>query len=243
MVIATTTKCGSSSAIEGARRQAALAMFQQARGANITVVAVDDGSDAEFLKESVALGVSVSKQTKLGGGFARTESIRKAIELRKSDAEFIVWLEPEKSSMIPHLQHLDAIEPGKFDLVLFWRDSLESYPREEQLMYSFGRVLSEYLFGYALDLFFGPTAIRRSALSYFLSYAGDIEDKGWKAIHVPKYRALKAGIPWTQLRINYSHPSSQVAAEVGNLDMFSKRVEQAHSISWAIISEHQSCKD
>ena len=216
-------------------------MFSAATNAGYSVVSVDEDSDDMFVEESRSLGVHIFRQAKSGVGNARRQSIA-AAKTFAADGDFIVLLEPEKTSMIPHLKSLHALADEQDDLVLFWRNSLDSYPREQILCYSFGRLLSEYLLNRQLDLFFGPHAIRRTALQFYEQYAGEHDDK-WDAIHVPKYRALTSGkVSWRQLAIDYVHPIDQVSAEIGNLDLFKKRLEQAHRLSEALIQEHQKTR-
>jgi hypothetical protein len=145
-------------------------------------------------------------------------------------------MEPEKWSLIHELEAVAAAEPEPgVRLILFMRTSLESYPREQQLTYTCGRILSEYLLGRRLDLFFGPCAFRAEMVDCFLRFDGE----SWDSVHVPKFRAIMAGVPYRQIAIEYAHPHEQTVVESGDLVMFLKRTRQAHELSEAYICEFE----
>ncbi|MBU2524535.1 hypothetical protein KKG71_05060 [Patescibacteria group bacterium] len=236
MIIATTTKFDYET-VSDIRLQLTLRTFELAKIYGYKVVAVDSNSDDFFLERANVLGVKIFEQKQSGMGNARREAIMHAINTAASIDSFIVWIEPEKCNIINHLSRINEYEQANhYELILFYRKSLESYPREQQLSYSYGRLLSEYLLGQSIDLFYGPVAFRKRSIEYFTNYVSSYSDK-WDSIHIPKLRIIAAHIPFTQITIDYSHPFEQTSSEMGNLDLFLKRTEQAHELSIAYIAE------
>lgn len=242
MILATTTKF-SNNDLGDVRTKLTLKTFELAKIQGYKVVMVDDASNEVFVEKAKGMGVFVFEQKSSGMGNARREAIQHAKEMIGDDeGAFVVWIEPEKCNIIKHLMSIAAYEPSpQYDLILFNRVSLKSYPREQELTYTYGKLLSEYLLGQNIDLFFGPVAIRKKATDYFLDYKGDYGDR-WDSVHIPKLRIIANHISFTQINIEYAHPVEQTSSEMGSLDMFIKRTEQAHELSKAYINEAKKLK-
>lgn len=235
MIIVTTTKYDQNTKSREARYNEAIKLFSACKDRGYQVITVDKESEAEFRETAQSFGVIIKNQQKAGMGNARRQALKEAKELTNSS--FVVWLEPEKSGMIPHLHLLSEMEEqSEIEMVLFHRTSLDSYPREQKLEYQFGQILGEYLFGQCIDLFFGPVALRGSALEKFLEYDGKYGDL-WDSVHIPRLIVMKNPRIWRQLMIPYSNPREQTSAELGDLSLFLRRTSQAYSLSIGYIDE------
>jgi len=149
----------------------------------------------------------------------------------------VVWLEPEKSTLVPLLRPaVDKIVTESYDLVMFRRKNLDSYPPEQIYTYKMVELAFKYLTNIECDFLFGPIALSKRSVDYFLAYKSKYGDV-WDSIHIPKLYIIKDGLPWTQVEIDYQHPEVQTQAELGNMDLFIKRVEQIRVVTEALISE------
>lgn len=241
-VIVTTTFAKATKDWEAIRADCALKTMKAASEQGYLVVSVDGGSPTSYIQKMQNFGASVFPQILPGMGNARREAFSHAMAL---NAQTFVWLEPEKYPMIPFLARaLNAIEQGN-DLAMFRRSkkSMASYPPEQALAYTMCALAFKYLHGFDCDYGFGPLCMsRRVVEDYILSYTdaygyGDL----WDSIHIPKLRAIQAGLPYAIVDIDYQHPPEQTAAETG-VELFLKRVEQISSICDAVFRETRRLK-
>lgn len=183
-----------------------------------------------------SLGAVVWQQTQPGMGNARREALRHALDL---SCQAIVWIEPEKYPMVPLLHAgVRAIVDEGFDLAMFRRLTLDSYPPEQAMAYKMAGLAFQYLYGFDCDYGFGPLCMSpRAATEYFLSYHGEYGDV-WDSIHIPKLRMIVEGQPFTIIDVDYRHPPEQTEAETG-VELFMKRVEQISQITDAVFRESQ----
>jgi hypothetical protein len=172
-------------------------------------------------------------------GRSRREALGRALQFATEPNDFLIWTEPEKHPIIWDVhQALDAIETQETQMVMFNRMSLESYPPEQAHVYALARLAARYLVGLDLDFMFGPVAFRQEIAHYWIDYSGTYGDN-WDCIHIPKLRALRAGVAYRVFSTSYVHPPEQTASEVGNVGLLMKRIEQARVVVGAMYSEYK----
>lgn len=231
MVIVTTTLAKIAPEFEGVRAKLALKTIRAARKHGYRILTIDGGSPATYIRRMHTLGAMVKKERRPGMGNCRRQAIASGCtqRIRGHLPEAIAWIEPEKHTMIPFLKKaVKLIVERKVDLVMF-RISLESYPPEQKFYYALGRLAFRYLTGMKFDYPFGPVIMSRRAARFFLEYKGEYGDL-WDSILIPKLRIIKAGLSVVEIPIRYSNPKEQTRAEVGNMDLFVKRVRQLENL-------------
>jgi len=182
-------------------------------------------------------GAKVIPQLTAGMGNARRQAIREAVAIALPKALPLVWLEPEKAALVPHLSSaLAAMEQKSCNMVMFNRRSLASYPPEQVHAYTLVRLMSQYVLGEDLDFLFGPLLFDAAVAEHLLAYGGEYSDN-WDSIHVPKLRAMRAGLTYHVEEIDYTHPAEQTQCETGDMDLFIKRIEQVCVVARAILRE------
>lgn len=234
-VIATTTLAKFNEPWERIRAECSLETIESARKHGFKIVAVDGGSEPSYIGKMQQLGALVIEQTEPGMGNARRQAIREARNQSNIPNLAIVWLEPEKNTMIPHLKRaVDKVHSG-FDLAMFRRRSLASYPEEQAMTYRYIALAVKYATGLDTDFGFGPVVFSRKGSEYFLNFRSKNGDS-WDSIHCPKLRIIHDGLPWTTVDINYHHPAVQSKAETGT-QWIHKRIKQADSLIGSLEQE------
>lgn len=197
---------------------------------------IDGGSSGVYIDRMIELGADVVAQEEPGMGNARRQALRLAREISDKH-EAIVWLEPEKYTLVPFIAKVaNKIMYHNNDMAMFKRRSLKSYPPEQEHTYKMVALAFKYLTSIESDFLFGPVALSREAVDYFLSYKSKYGDV-WDSIHIPKLRIIHDQLPWTQVTVDYKHPQEQTKAEQGNMNLFVKRVEQIRVVTQALIDE------
>ena len=159
----------------------------------------------------------------------------------------LVFLEPEKAPLIPHLFALVApVLSGHADLALPFRDaiSVESYPREQALteeLANRGLAQMGYFKPGEFDMVFGPFAISVEGLRFVLEYDGHFGDL-WDGIIVPRLRMLLSPSHRSRVvsvPVPYIHPVEMSDSEEGKTDFLFKRLFQLNSVLNASRSEFE----
>ena len=234
-VVITTTRLLTKSAVESVRAELAIKMIISARESGYDVVVLDADSESELLDVIRKTGAIIVRQIGKGMGVARREAFV-AAENHFSQSDAFIWLEPEKVSMVQHLQSaVEHVANGK-DFAFFNRQSLESYPPEQAHAYALVRLAAQYILKVDLDFMFGPFVMSKAMIHYFVNYDGKYGDK-WDSIHIPKLRAIKGGATYQVVEIDYTHPREQSEVETGIMRLFMKRIEQAHLVAEAMWQE------
>lgn len=234
--LATTVLAKEDCHYERVRANLALDTIYEARMNNYDIIVVDGGSPDKYICQMIDLGAIVYPQDVPGMGNARRQSLRHAKDA-VSENGAVVWLEPEKSTLVPLLRPaVDKIVTENYDLVMFRRKSLDSYPPEQIHTYKMVELAFKYLTNIECDFLFGPVALSNRSIDYFLAYKSKYGDV-WDSIHIPKLHIIRDGLPWTQIEINYQHPQVQTQAEQGNMELLKKRIDQIRVITNALISE------
>jgi len=233
--MATITDVGFDKPYKEVRAACTLKTFELAQQYDIPVVTVDAGSPPYYLEQIRDYGVEVIEQTKPGMGNAQRQVIQAAQE-RINASGTIVWTESEKYPLVPLLTAAaDVRNRHDYDLVLFKRNSLDSYPPEQAMSYQLIALAMKYLTGIDSDFGWGPTVMSTRDADYYLRYTSRYGDS-WDALHCPKLHIMKDGLPWTILPVDYWHPPEQTAAETG-MTLFMKRIEQARQLVGAMTEE------
>jgi hypothetical protein len=236
-VIATTTKLNTQKFIEATRAKLVFQMLEKSNALGFDVICVDGGSPKDLVCEMLLRGAKIVRQKSGGMGNARRQAIRLARQKAALTFSPIVWLEPEKCSLIQHLPRAITLMKQKCcNMVMFNRASLESYPPEQAMSYALVRLAAKYLLNLDLDFMFGPLLFDDSVAKYFLKYRGRYGDK-WDSIHVPKLRAFLENSSYQILKIDYKHPADQTKAETGNMNLLMKRIEQAKVVTNCLMQE------
>ena len=212
VVIATTTFNRTSSEL---RAQLALKTVRQADFYGYPIVVVDDSpvpEVGEMFADSRAL---VEKQKEPGMGASRRQCFRSALAL---GAEVVVWMEPEKWTLVEHLSHcVDPVLSGKCDIVMPRRENLDSYPDYQH--WSELRAIWEIagITGRGdIDWMFGPRVWNRRAMELFLQYDGKSGPDNWEILVVPFIWAFKGDYRVLSITVPYKHPEEQTATEGGS---------------------------
>lgn len=234
-VVITTTRLLSTTEVESVRAMLAVRMITSARHAGYDVLALDAESEPTLLDGIRKTGTHIVDQTGEGMGVARREAFA-AAESNFPNSDTFIWLEPEKATMIQHLQAAARHIASGTDFVFFNRRSLESYPPEQAHAYALVRLAAQYILKLDLDFMFGPFAMSRAMIPHFVNYDGKYGDK-WDSIHIPKLRAIRGGVSYKVMEIDYTHPREQTVVETGDMDLFMKRIEQAHLVAAAMCKE------
>lgn len=204
------------------RLDLALQASEAAQAMGYEMVVVDSSpKESQTQRDFEERGATFIRQVGEGMGSARRQALQAALA---TNHETFVWLEPEKSRLVPLLdQSIELIESGSYDLVVPRRQCLDSYPTHQQLCELSGNwQVGNFTGRPDLDLWFGPRLMNRAGAELFLSYDGQYGDR-WDSIFVPVARALALGLKVGSSLVDYQHPPSQTIAEEGDAEMNRKR--------------------
>ncbi len=225
-VLVTTTF---SKSAEDLRFQLALKTCGAARKAGYPLIIVD-GSPDERLRDLLRVcGATVYKQEEPGMGASRREALQAGLA---TEADVIVWLEPEKYPFVPLLKPcIDMVRAG-IDIVVPSRKSLESYPMYQELSeLRTNRELGRITGSHDLDLMFGPRVMSRTGAELLLSYTGQAGGDNWELTFIPILWVLKRHLmSVNSVVVDYVPPPEQTAAEQGDEEMNKKRDTQRHTL-------------
>ncbi len=190
-----------------------------------------DGSPEAFVSELFREhGATVIKQTAAGMGPSRRQALFAGLA---SGAETIIWLEPEKHTLVPLLgPSIDLIQgDSRYDIIIPTRESLESLPYYQEVSeLRMNRAIGFITGMPELDVAFGPRVLSRSAAELFLGYTGQAGGDTWHILCIPILWAIADKVRIGSKRVNYVHPPEQTAAETGNAAMDRKRDHQRESM-------------
>lgn len=205
-------------------------------------ICVDDSPDSEGERVRDRLrmsGATVFPQRERGMGASRREALRYGLE---TDAEVIVWLEPEKYPLVALLDRcVELVANGSYDVVVPRRENLDSYPAyqhwsELRANWELANIIGQY----DLDLMFGPRVLSRRAAELFVSYVGETPAKDqWEILFIPILQMLHYGMKVGSCAISYVHPPEQTARENGDAAMDRKRDKQRVNLIAAMREENQ----
>lgn len=219
------------------RFQLALTTCLAANKAGYSLIVVDGSTDPSIKKELRHAGATVYEQTEPGMGASRRQAIRVALDT--FNAQELAWIEPEKYPLVPLLTPcFELVESGIYDVVLPTRESLESYPKYQELSeLRANRAIGLMTGRPDLDFYFGVRVMNRHGAQLFLSYDGHAGDE-WHLFFLPLVSAIaKKSHRIGQRRVAYIHPPEQTAAEEGDEMMDRKRDRQREVLVSALRDE------
>ncbi len=196
-----------------------------ARACGYPIIVADRSPEPSVSQALAAQGAIVLERTEAGMGASRRQAFRSGLAWNNGAANVIVWLEPEKHSLVALLgPAIDAVATARFDLIIPERRSLEGYPRYQAMSEKLANTAVGAITGRPdLDLYFGPRVMSRTvAEEFFHRYDGRYGDS-WEIIFVPVLSALAAGKRVGSTVVDYIHPGEQTAAEERNAEMDKKR--------------------
>jgi hypothetical protein len=233
IVIATTTMYKD---INETRARLAIETVKEARKLNYDIVVVDSSSDIKIKEDFSNWGAILLDQNYPGMGKGRRQAIGEAASIA-GEKGIIVWIEPEKCTFVAEIEKLaNKMITRNADMIIPKRQSVTSYPIDQQRFEWLGNYRFQELTGISLDVWFGPRIMNFETAQYFLNYKGEYGDK-WDSIFIPILRALYDGKSVIGLKTNYQYPKSQTKEEQGSLDFFNKRRLQLNSLVDAMDKE------
>jgi hypothetical protein len=156
------------------------------------------------------------------------------------DATAIVWLEPEKYTIVPLLAPCIEMIKAGYEIVIPTRESLESYPMYQELSELRANRELGFITGRPeLDLMFGPRVMSRRGTNLFLDYTGKFGGDNWEILFIPVLWAIQHDLKIGERRVDYVHPIEQTVAETGNWTINEKRDKQRRDLVAAMRAEAQ----
>lgn len=245
-------KVGQSVNADQLRGDLAIQAIQLAKEKGYQLTIVDGGSSSEFRDALKNLGISVSDQQERGMSASRRQAFRAAADL--DGVSVICWTEPEKISMVDHLEEAVGVLVEKHaDIVIPSRtaESFLTYPEqqaksEQKLNHLFSKVLR--LMGLLpedlpdLDVAFGPRIFCNTPAildlftrKYRLKENSKLSqlvkpDNYSNATFFPLMLALEREMKVISVPVTYHHPRAQTDFEAGNQGFEQKRIDQRRDI-------------
>lgn len=189
--------------------------FKTCRGAverGFEIIVVDGSPSQEFKAELWNTGARVVDQTEKGMGPSRRQTFSEGLGCGR---EVIVWLEPEKHSLVPLLD--DCIRPVSeegADIVIPRRRTFQNYPHYQQ----WSEMTANWLLGdvtgrYDLDFYVGPRIMSLRAARLMASYGtkdGEVMyGDNWEIIFIPILWSMKRRHSIRSVTVDYIHPPEQ----------------------------------
>ncbi len=231
VVLVTTTF---SPSLQDMRAQLALKTCTTAVAHGYRIVVVDGSPSIEFKEALRATGACVLDQVLPGMGASRREVISAGLEMVESNTGVIVWLEPEKHSLVSLLDECVApIVQGFADVVIPRRRSFDNYPLYQQ----WSELTANWLLGDItgrrdLDFYSGPRIMTCEAARLMMSYNGRCGENQyndrWEILFVPLLWFIEKGLRIVSVTVNYVHPTEQLIED--DLITRAKRDEQRTSL-------------
>ncbi|MES2314811.1 MAG: hypothetical protein V4524_02655 [Patescibacteria group bacterium] len=213
VVLVTTTSYQS---VDEPRARLAIKTCLACKQHGYNLIVIDGSPCLSFKKALRETGVIVIDQKESGMGASRRQALGAGID---SGADIIVWLEPEKHTLIPLLVPcLNEIVFEEADVVIPRRKNLDGYPPYQQFSeYRGNWELANITNQPALDLYFGPRVMTAEAARMMAIYNGadepDSDSDKWQILFVPVLWFLDAGLEVKSVTVDYVHPPEQLAED------------------------------
>ena len=140
--------------------------------------------------------------------------------------DIIIFQEPEKYSMIKYYLDIVTNINEKSYVCIPSRESLNSYPIEQQCSENFINYYLNTALETNYDWAFGPVIFTQNLTNYWLNYDG----KMWDAQLIPIMYCLKDKIKVIDSKINFMYPKKQTKYEENNINFIKKRLYQLNYI-------------
>ncbi len=221
------------------RAQLALKTCHAARALGYNMIVVDGSPSLEFKAALRETGVTVFDETVRGMGSSRRQTLKAGLD---TDAEVVVWLEPEKYPIVPLLYPcVEHVLSRNFDVVIPRRRSLDSYPAyqafsELRANWELGNILDRH----DLDYYIGPRIMNRDAAAIMARYDGKIDGKqtygdNWEILFIPLIEMLQLDMWLGSVIVDYIHPKEQLVED--DETMRAKRDKQRNDLVSAMSKE------
>ncbi len=220
IVLVTTTF---SKSVEDVRAQLALKTCRAARDNNYRIIVVDGSPCEEFKQALRETGATVIDQKKPGMGQSRRECFDAGLS---TGADVIVWLEPEKYTLVPLLGPcVSPVLSGEVDVVIPRRRNLDGYPQyqhwsELRANWELGNITKRF----DIDFYIGPRIMNRQATMIMAEYQPIHYGDNWEILFIPLLWFLTGGVSIDSVIVDYVHPAEQLIED--DESMRSKRDKQ-----------------
>lgn len=239
VVLVTTTF---SMSMDDIRVSLALKTCRAAREHGYKMIVVDGSPCEEFKAALRETGAQVLDQQEPGMGQSRRECMKAGLA---SDAQVLVWLEPEKYPLVSLLAScIQPVVDGEAKLVIPRRESLASYPRFQQWSEELGNlILGKITRRPDLDFYSGPRIMDRETAGIMSKYDGTalgqkMYGDSWHILFIPVLWFLHDGFLVKSVTVPYEHPPEQTAAEATH-EWNLKREKQLRELVEDMMSEDQ----
>lgn len=235
-VVIVTTTC--SPTLDNARSQLAFKTCLAARDHGYTIILIDDNSCSEFKTYARKTGARVIGQARKGMGASRRQAIKAGLA---TGAKVIIWMEPEKHTLIPLLEPcIIPVLTKNADAVIPRRRELDGYPLYQQFSEHRGNWELGNITGRPdLDLFCGPRIMSTEAALMMWRYTGFCGQNrygdNWEILFVPVLWWIKNNLRMESVLVNYIHPPPQFLED--DPAMRAKRDKQRTCIVDAMMRE------
>jgi hypothetical protein len=204
--------------------------------AGLSLVTLYTKTQDDILKSLERLGIILVEQHQMGMGNIRREALSVA-HSRFLGAKWFCWLEPEKPDIVQFIVPMvNLMWQEQSALGIFNRTDMTSYPPEQAHYYLFCRAVATHFIGFDIDYAFGPMIMARVATRYFFEYKGEYGDK-WESILIPRLRIINDGLGVSIFPINFKNDWRMTKAEIGNMIVILKRLEQFNNVVPSLITE------
>lgn len=214
-------------------------MFQEAREAGHTVVAVDNSPESIVTESLRETGAHIYPQLIEGMGPSRRQAFYFAYEASlRLGCGIILWTEAEKVFLIRNIPEIvRPIAEGRADIVIPARsaqswDTWPAFQRETEQQANSAYAQATGLHGF--DPMHGPVAFNRATANFFMAFDPTLYEVHDKYIqHYAPLVARAAGRRVVSVLVGTSYPQAQRAEEEDSLApvMKEKRIIQRDEIS------------
>lgn len=185
--------------------------MEAAEKVRLPIFVVDDSKNESVTAALLERKAIVSEQVSPGMGASRRQAIRAGLD---SEADIVVWLEPEKHTLVPLLKSVINQMQDGFDLIVPCRHGLETYPQYQELSELRANREIGFITGRPeLDLMFGPRVMGRTYAKISAEYTGAPGNDNWEILFVPVLSAIKRGLKIGSQIVEYDHPHEQKELE------------------------------
>lgn len=222
------------------RARLAIRTCVAAREHGYQIVVVDDSPCPAFKALIRETGAVLVEQDDPGMGGSRRQAIRIGLD---RGAKVIIWLEPEKHTLIPLLEPcITPVLEDRADVVIPRRRNLDNYPRYQQLSEFKGNWLMGTILGRAdLDYYIGVRVMSVAAANLMVGYNPAYAQLGrkygdrWEILFIPIVWYIHNDWRILSVAVDYVHPPEQSGEDSDEMNR--KRDDQLIKLVEAVATE------
>lgn len=186
-------------------------MAREASNHGFPLIVVDGSPDPMIQKVLLDTRASVYPQSQPGMGASRRQCLHLGLE---TDADIIVWLEPEKHPIVPLLRPcIEHLVSGGCDIVIPRRQTFTNYPAYQHHVELWANWEAATITGRTdLDLWVGVRIMTRRAAKLMATYDGRFGDN-WEILFVPIISMIANGWTVGSTTVDYIHPIEQAGED------------------------------